>query len=320
MKKQNEFSQKKSLIETAGDLLARTIPKPIPILDGLINEGSIGMIAGDTGAGKSWLVMHYAYCVSAGKLCRPWGEGAAKPVLYIDGEMGESLFQKRYSQIRNRDINAGTLALGKKNLYILGRAWSEDIEDLDKPAVQKKLDKYVEELGIKLVIIDNLDTLCPEALSKQTAWKALIDWIQELSRKHVAVVLVHHNNKAGKQYGSSVKTRQMHYVVSLKKLPQPKNDEQTYFSLSMEKQRDEGIGLEEDTRFVVTTTYDEEAEKTTTTVKIDELYVQKTTLREQVKQHFVNGKNGKEIAELLAISESKVTRIKAFLKQQGELE
>lgn len=320
MKAQGEFKHNQTLIERASTFLKREISKPIPILTGLINEGAPGMIAGDTGAGKSWLMMHFAYAVAAGKPCAPWGMGAGVPVLYVDGEMGESLFQQRFSQIRNRDTKPDTIALGEMNIHILGRAWSIEIDDLDKSKVQKYLSEYIEENEIKLLIIDNLDTLCPEVLSKQASWKLLIDWVQELSKKRVAVVLVHHNNKAGKQYGSSIKTRQMHFVMSLKKSGRRKSQEQTTFLLSMDKERDEGIGLEQDTSFVVKTGYDDTTEKVVTTVMLDELYFQKEAREEEIKQHFLEGKNGKEIAELMKISEASVTRVKKLLTQQGELE
>lgn len=319
MKAQDEFKNNQTLIETASTFFNSKIPRPTPILTGLVNEGSPGMIAGDTGAGKSWLMMHFAYVIAAGKPCAPWGIGAGVPVLYVDGEMGKSLFHERFTQIRNRDTKPETIALGEMNIHILGRAWSIEIDDLDKSKVQKYLSEYIEENGIKLLIIDNLDTLCPDVLSKQASWKLLIDWVQELSKKKVSVILVHHNNKAGKQYGSSIKTRQMHWVMSLKRSGRRKSQEQTTFLLSMDKERDRGIGLEKDTCFVVKTGYDDTTEKVVTTVMLDELYFQKEAREEEIKQHFLDGKNGKEIAELLKISEASVTRVKKSLTQQGDL-
>ena len=320
MKAQDEFENNQPLIELASTFFKTEIPEPIPMLEGLINEGAPGMLAGDTGGGKSWLTKHFAYAVAAGKPCAPWGKGAGVPVLYVDGEMGKKLFHKRLSQIRNRDTKPETIALGEINIHILGRAWSKEIDDLDKRKVQNYLSEYIEMHGIKLLIVDNLDTLCPEALTKQASWKLLIDWVQELSKKKVAVILVHHNNKAGKQYGSSIKTRQMHFVMSLKKSARGKSQEQTTFLLSMDKERDEGIGLEQDTCFVVKTGYDATTKKVVTTVMLDELYFQKEAREEEIKQHFLEGKNGKEIAELMKISEASVTRVKKILTQQGELE
>ena len=319
MKTNDTFEQETELLIPAGKFLEKKIPDPIPILPGLINDNTIVLLSGDTGAGKSWFCLHLAYAIAAGKECFPWGIPSPVPVLYVDGEMGEKLFQSRLLQIRRRDLDPLTPENAHVNLHILGKAWSKGMDDLDKSNTKQYLSRKIAEKHIKLVIIDNLDTLCPSALSKAAEWKQLIDWVQRLSSKKVAIILVHHNNKKGVQHGSSEKTRQMHVMLSLKKSKEPKVKDQSVFLLSMEKERDKSIGLAPETRFVVRTEYDAFGEDPTTWVIQENLYSHQDEGDEEAKNYFLAGKTGKEIAQLMGISEPTVSRIRARLVEKGLL-
>lgn len=305
--------------QTAGALLFRTVPSPVALLPTLINEGAIGMIAGDTGVGKSFFTFNIAYAIAAGLKCPPWGVGAGMPVLYVDGEMGEELFKRRLHFIANNNryrMNAGKAG---RNLHIRGRTWTPEMAGLDNIALQAYLLTELEDTGAKLLIIDNLDTLFPEALRKPDAWKLLIDWVQRLSRRNVAVILIHHNNKKGAQYGSSEKTRQMHFVMSLKKSKERKVKKQAVFHLSMDKERDTGADLETETRFVIRTRFDAERNLEATSVIQEDIFSEKHDREEEALQFFKAKKNGKEVALLMNISEPTVTRIRQSLVKQGLL-
>jgi RecA-family ATPase len=148
-------------LETAQELLSRKIEAPKPILNGLIYENSLGMLSGDSGAGKTWLLLHLAYAVAAGKLAEPWGAGAGVPIVYLDGETDESLFKERLQNISNRDKNPKTKKMGVLNFKVFGRIWNKEIPDLDTINGQKYIEKFIEDKYPKLIIIDNLDTFCP---------------------------------------------------------------------------------------------------------------------------------------------------------------
>ena len=305
--------------QTAGALLFKTIPSQVPLLETLINEGAIGMIAGDTGAGKSFLSLNIAYAVAAGLKCAPWGRGAGVPVMYLDGEMGEELFKKRLQHIGNNNRYREPRGRAGRNLHIFGKAWSPECADLDSANAQSNLLNEIADKGVKLLIIDNLDTLCPTALSKPAAWKNLIDWVQRLSRRNVAVILVHHNNKKGVQHGSSEKTRQMHFVMSIKKSDEQKVKNQAVFTMSMDKERDQGADLEAKARFVIRTRFDPEFNHEATSVTQEDIFSEKHEREGEALKHFKANKNGKEIAKLMELSEPTVTRIRQSLVKQGLL-
>lgn len=312
------FDEQPVFTTTAGQFLSKRIAKQVAIISGLINEGNIILLSGDTGGGKSWLCLHIAYCIAAGKEFLQGCKTLAMPVLYVDGEMGEGLFQKRLQQIQNRDPNESSVDRALENLHILGKAWSEKFDYVDAMHSKHYISKVIAEMGVGVLILDNLDTLCPEALSKPAAWKELMEWVQKLSKLKVAVLLIHHNNKKGDQYGSSVKTRQMNIAMTLRKTKEHKTKNQTAFTLTVDKDRDKSVAIEDGTRFVVKTSQDD-AGRTITQVVQEDILSEQDAIDAQVKAHFLDGKKGKEISALMGISAPTISRIKNRLAEKGGL-
>ncbi len=302
-------------LETAQELLNRKIEAPKAILNGLIYENSLGMLSGDSGAGKTWLLLHLAYAVAAGKLAEPWGAGAGVPIVYLDGETDESLFKERLQKISNRDKNPKTKKMGVLNFKVFGRIWNKEIPDLDTINGQKYIEKFIEEKYPKLIIIDNLDTFCPTGLNNDKAYAEFTKWLTTLTARGIAVLIAHHNNKAGKQHGSSVKMRRMNYALSLKKTKEIPTEVETSFFLTIEKSRSSITRILPDTRFVIRT---KEVEGDLATYVLQEnLFSQKSILENSVREALSNGESGKDIAKRLETSESMVSRIKKSMEAEG---
>ncbi len=302
-----------SSVEKLKEFLAKKIVAPIALLPNLIYEGGSGMISGDTGVGKTWFVLQIAYAVAAKKLIWPWGVGNGIPVLYVDGESGEALFRLRLMLTKNRDNDEETRELADLNFNLLGRVWcSEEFSDIDTISGQKYIEKYIENCKPKLIIFDNMESLCPDAISSNKAFTCLIKWLNALNARGIATILVHHNNKNGTQYGSSKKTRQMHYVLSLTKTDEPRTETETTFFLNVVKQRDAGIPLDKDFRFVIKTKMNEKQwpEVLCTEVKHEKLFSNTENRDEEIRACLKEGLSGKVIAEKFNISESTVSRIK----------
>jgi RecA-family ATPase len=302
-------------LETAQELLSRKIEAPKAILNGLIYENSLGMLSGDTGAGKTWLLLYLAYAVAAGKLAEPWGAGAGVPVVYLDGESDAKLFQKRFQQISNRDKNPINRKMGLSNFKIFGKTWNEEIPDLDTVNGQKYIEKLIEDEYPKLIIIDNLDTFCPTGLNNDKVYADFTSWVTSLVKRGISVLIAHHNNKAGKQHGSSVKMRRMNYALSLKKTKEIPTEKETSFFLTIEKSRSSITRLLPDTRFVIRTK-DVEGSSVTYVLQED-LFCQKSILDNAVRKSLLQGESGKDIAKNLGASESMVSRIKKAMESEG---
>jgi hypothetical protein len=81
-------------------IMAAPLPRPIFDVEPLITRSSRVVLFGEFGSLKSWLLLNLALCLAAG---RPWLDHfpvpKARPVLYVDLEMGERTLRRRLHQL-----------------------------------------------------------------------------------------------------------------------------------------------------------------------------------------------------------------------------
>jgi len=76
------------------------------------------------------------------------------------------------------------------------------IGNLGSPAVQAELDPWLE--GVELLILDNLSSLtvgCARTIPD--AWSPIQQWLLQLRRRGISVLIIHHAGKTGGQRGTS---------------------------------------------------------------------------------------------------------------------
>lgn len=175
------------------EILAR--PAPEWWVEGLFQKSTVGILAGQGGIGKSFLMLHFARCIASGK--NTFGKEVQQGnVLYVAAE--------------------GATAFGKR-----ARAW----DDYFKRTVEEKRLGYLEE-GVNLsspesvaalkgiMIADEIDFLILDTFSQLSAVDsendaaqiaAILKTAKEIRdcRPGSTVILVHHVNKAGGQVRGS---------------------------------------------------------------------------------------------------------------------
>ena len=221
-----------------GAFLEIEFPPDQELLGKMILEKSIGMIAGPRGGGKSWNAMLFAYAVAARKQMPPWGIGSGALVTYLDGEMRATGVQERFRLLHARDPFPSSQARGEVNFHIISRDYIGDpIGSLDTEEGQQKIDALIHP-KTKLVIVDNLSAWTSGGREDIAAWAMIQPWLINKRLQGVAVLLIHHAGKNGKQRGSSVHEDLLDYSILLSPLPPRSERDETRFGIDHTKLRD----------------------------------------------------------------------------------
>lgn len=193
---------------TAADALA-----PQPPIDWIISDlfsaGSVSLLVGDPGSAKTYSLLDAAVCVAQG---HPWltYATASVPVLMVDEESGPRRLARRLGDVL-RGHNAATttpvfyLTLERFNL----QAASE---------IQRLTDA-IEETKARFIILDALVDLMPGADENSAGdthpiFMALRAIAEDAD---AALVVIHHNSKAGQYRGSSAIHGAVDLLLSIKK-------------------------------------------------------------------------------------------------------
>lgn len=312
------FNKRKAIVATGVDSLGTFVERKFepltPVLGWLIHEDSYGLMPGHRGTGKTWLSLTLAYAVAAGKKMEPWGDGAGVKTVYLDGEMSDSMLQKRLKMIMRRDPNEINQSLAAQNLQIICRNSAENIEvlkDLDTHEGQTLISERLP-LDTKLVIIDNLAAWCPSLLKGKEMNDSLYKWIKQLQKRGIAVLVVHHTNKAGGSYGSIIKEFAADYVLSL----HPHKDSRKgklLFTISHDKLRNAEPPDESDCLFSFTV--EGEDDEARAIVKHLPSEITDDPRIAEVASLKAEGMSQKDIAVQLGISEATVCRLAKNIRE-----
>ena len=92
--------------------------------------------------------------------------------------------------------------------------------------------------GVDLVIFDNLSTLCTNGSeSASDAWVPMQNWLLELRRQGIAVLLVHHAGTNGRQRGTSRREDALDTVIALRRPEDYSPEQGARFEVHFEKLR-----------------------------------------------------------------------------------
>ncbi len=215
------------------------LPKPEMLLDPIIQAKSLTMLHAYRGVGKSFFAMSMAYAIATGSKFLRWKAYKPSNVLYIDGEMQANLLQERFSKIaKNFDTEVNVM----ENLHI----FSADLQpftsiDIGYGLMQKNINDFIFKENIKFVIFDNLSSLTKIDELDGNAWILIQDWLLDLRKRGIAVLLVHHSGKRGGQRGISKREDILDTVINLevatankKKLTKAEEAEENYSDITDE--------------------------------------------------------------------------------------
>ena len=179
-----------------------------------IKEGSIGLISGWRGTGKTWFAMGFLDAISRGESFGPWECMVSVPCLLLDGEMPTQDIVERSNDLR--------LTLARENpFYIYSDAHANHLglprAHLASDTWRQKMKRILITRGVKVWVIDNLASLA-SGLDENTKkdWDPINSWLLELRFSGISTIMLHHVNKEGGQRGTSAREDNLDISMMLK--------------------------------------------------------------------------------------------------------
>jgi hypothetical protein len=204
------------------------------LAEGLIAERGLAMVHAKRGVGKTHFVLGLACAIAAGQPFLRYRVPAAAGVLLVDGEMPTPDLQARLRL--NLDAGISPKAplrllcadLAERSLPSLATVEGQQV-------IERKLDAT-----IQLLVLDSVSTLCQTGGTSENdaaSWDAIQAWILKLRRQGLAVLLVHHGGKDGKQRGTSKREDVLDQVLLLQHPTDYRPSEGARFEVHLEKGR-----------------------------------------------------------------------------------
>jgi hypothetical protein len=162
----------------------------------IVGRGRPTLIYGPPAAGKSITMGTLALAAASG---RPWIGGTAlgpMSVLWIDGEVGRALTQRRLQRIA-RAMDIGVRDLGDRIRLAVYPALSLDHPDAERVLMAKCA-------GYTLIILDSLTALSGSADEHTIEMGRIMLMLARVSaRSSAAIVVLHHSRRDGEVRGST---------------------------------------------------------------------------------------------------------------------
>lgn len=173
-------------------------------------EGDCGFIYAFRGVGKTWLALAIAQSISTGGRLGEWQGHKPAKVLYIDGGMPPDLMRDR-----RKGLEASNANLEFLNHEILFERTGK-VLNITSREVQQAISARCANARVKVVVLDNLSTLASGMKENEAdSWELVSNWLLDLRRRKIAVVIVHHAGRSGEMRGTSKREDSVFWIVAL---------------------------------------------------------------------------------------------------------
>ena len=203
-------------------------PKPQAfILDPILSPGTVALIYGQAGVGKSFLALGLALAAAGAGSMLGWTAPRPRKVLYLDGEM-------RPHQVAARLRLFGPLPPSL-------RMWLAT--EQDGPKLDLSTEKGIIRLAAsweraELVVIDSLSSLAGTTHRDPERWTEMRRFLAFQQSVGRAIVMVHHANRDGAMRGSSRRADAVDLIMALRRPRDWQPADGARFELRLEKPRD----------------------------------------------------------------------------------
>ncbi|NLE25209.1 MAG: AAA family ATPase [Clostridiaceae bacterium] len=213
--KENFHGETTSLSLTVDDFLGKSFPERKMIFDPWLRQGTICLVYAKRGCGKSWFSLSLAVAATRGLEIANWKTINPVGCLYLDGEMACDELQSRLKKL----TSGHSFPLAPLNIVS-----SEYMKSKNKPTIDLTNEKCRKDIlkslkenkNFGLLVIDNLSCLTPRiSENSKASWDDINQWLLELRADGIAVILVHHTGKDGKQRGTSAREDNIDISISL---------------------------------------------------------------------------------------------------------
>lgn len=265
----------------------------------ILPEQGLAMIYAQRGLGKTYLALSIAVAVAAGVdiFNKRWTVPTQRKVLFIDGEMTQSVLQERLKSLADSIIDEKKPL---ESLTIITPDMQEHaMPDLSTAEGQAYIDEHL--MDVDLIIIDNLSALCCSYKENEAdSWVPIQQWLLQLRRRGKTVLIIHHANKNGSQRGTSRKEDVLDTVIELRGRTGDDHENGASFEVHYSKSR--GFYGNEAKPFILSFTKNPEGNSGWIVQEYDHELL---TVAQRLKDE---GMTQREIAEKLNVSPSKINR------------
>jgi AAA domain len=197
-------------VVTSSDLRDLELKSRQKLLGDWFCEGDCGFVFAFRGVGKTWLSLAIAKALSTGGKLGEWQAHKPVNVLYIDGEMPPDLMRDRCNGLQGSNANLEFL-----NHEILFERTSK-VLNITNREVQQAISARCVNTGVKVLILDNLSTLASGMKENEAdSWELVNNWLLDLRRRKIAVIIVHHAGRSGEMRGTSKREDNVFWIIAL---------------------------------------------------------------------------------------------------------
>ena len=197
-------------VVTASELRELQLRPRRKLLGDWFCEGDLGFIFAFRGVGKTWLALAIAQALSSGGKLGEWQAQEEVRVLYVDGEMPPDLMRDRCEGLQASNDNLEFL-----NHEILFDRTGKAL-NITNREVQQAITQRCIASAVKVLILDNLSTLASGMKENEADdWELVNNWLLDLRRRKIAVVIVHHAGRSGEMRGTSKREDNVFWIIAL---------------------------------------------------------------------------------------------------------
>jgi hypothetical protein len=200
---------------TMRELLEMELPVREALSDPpIFMQRSQGMIYGERGVGKSWMVHGLCLGLATGTPFMRFAFPKPRKVLLVDGEMLMTDIQDRLRLLR-RSLNIAP-SVNDDNLDVLAADFeAQGLSPLHTPEGQAQVEEHLD--GVDIVFFDNISALFGGLEENDaTAWNVAAEWLMGLKRRGIATTLTHHAGRSNKNpRGTSRREDPLDFVMGI---------------------------------------------------------------------------------------------------------
>jgi len=221
----------------AGAFLKIDAPARVHHLFPWLWSGSYGLISGARGVGKTFFIMGALDAITRGVPFGPWECHEPAPCLYLEGELP-------IDDCKGRIRDVGLSGKRVAPLHILSDAYVCEVMrrpggvNLGDASMRAELRALFLDLGVKVVVFDNLASLTPglDENSKEE-WDPINRWMLGLRYAGISPWLIHHLGKSGDQRGTSGREDNIDVSIKLQRPTNYQNEDGARFVVNFSKRR-----------------------------------------------------------------------------------